>query len=122
VRGKRGLERAEGALVSRLTLVALGSDFVSGGAESANHPPQGLQSRLEERVSKKRQGHCATASGSYASLHLTRTPVAILVHLPDSLKPLLPLLGRLALVLGAGCSVAASDAPLDLAACERLLG
>lgn len=47
--------------------------------------------------------------------------MAILVHLPDSLKPLLPLLDDLALVLDAGCSVAASDDPFDLAACERLL-
>ena len=47
--------------------------------------------------------------------------MAILVHLHDSLKPLLPLLDDLALVLDAGCSVAASDDPFDLAACERLL-
>ncbi|MCU0656080.1 MAG: hypothetical protein MUF64_12755 [Polyangiaceae bacterium] len=47
--------------------------------------------------------------------------MAILVHLPDSLKPLLSLLDDLALVLDTGCSVAASDDPFDLAACERLL-
>jgi len=67
------------------------------------------------------QGPCVTASGSYASLRFTRTPVAILVHFPDSLKPLLPLLDDLACVLDAGVAVAASDGPFDLVACERVV-
>lgn len=47
--------------------------------------------------------------------------MAILVHLPDLLKPLLPLLDDLATLLGAGVAVATSDEPFDLAACERLV-